>query len=96
MRRRKRLMTDYTPEEPPTRGTAKKIWRALEEAGLEPSSLHYNANCWGRGTQDGWGTWACGIRLGDYHCGWDDLTHRAYIRELAAPYTFYWISGDGA
>jgi len=89
---RKRLSAAYTPEEPPARGVARKIWQALEEASLIPLSLHYNANCWGQGRQDGWGTWACEIAEGEFHCGWDDVRQQAYLRILSAPFTFYWVA----
>ena len=75
-------MNCYT--ELPRRGNARKIWLALTELGIV--ELHYNPNLWGKGKQDGWGTWACSIRgreIGMF-CGIQN--GRVYVEQMAAPY----------
>lgn len=75
----------YTPENPPKRGNAKKLWDDLKTSALGVTELHYN---FGR-----YGTWAfkcnhsilpngafCGIKSG-----------RVYVQELTAPYTMFWL-----
>lgn len=89
------MLNTYTPENPPKRGTARRLWNALCSAGFHIEELHYNPNCWGH-RSDGWGTWAfsgysskvnidkegalCGIHEG-----------RAYIQGLSAPYSVVFL-----
>ena len=88
----------YTPENPPTKGVAKKIWSVLEREGLKPQDLHYNP---GKPSTDGSGTWAChldngpevwkhdvssGCIEGEYWCGIVGKT-AIYIEGMVAPYS---------
>ncbi len=81
-------MNSYTPKNPPKRGTALKIWRELSEAGIEMLELHYNPNCFGNAKHDGWGTWACHIRIDDTYleqwCGWNN---GAYLMKSSLPFS---------
>jgi len=77
-------MNFYTEDNPPKRGKAKKIWEALWDNDFEPRELHYNANCWGRGKDLGWGTWACGTILGGLWCGISQ--GQVYVQQMSAPY----------
>lgn len=85
---------DYGKDNPPKRGTAKKIYQALIERGFTVHNLHYNANCWMRGTIDGWGTWACEISDAtdciECWCGWDE-ERGAYLQGSGAPYAVIWL-----
>jgi hypothetical protein len=84
----------YTPETPPTRGNAKKIWKVLTTSGLQPTDLHYN---FGSLSVYGSGTWACklgnfknidpgsGIINGEYWCGLS--ANIVYIKDMVAPFT---------
>lgn len=87
-------MQQYTQDNPPRRGTARKIWRQFHDMGIVLTELHYNPNCWGKGRAQGYGTWACAInriksvRLtivsNELFCG---LNNGAiYLQTLAAPY----------
>lgn len=49
-------MNIYNEDNPPKRGTALKIWKALKAKGHRIIDLHYNPNCWGA-IHDGWGLW---------------------------------------
>jgi hypothetical protein len=77
----------------PKSGTARKIWRVLEENGFTVIELHYNPNCYGRGKNDGWGTWACNvispekshISSGELLCGLYG-GRIVYIQGMSAPY----------
>jgi len=85
-------MNNYTPENPPKRGTALKIWCELSAIpGLEMLELHYNPNCWGNTPTDGWGTWACHIRIDDTYmeqwCGWDN---GAYLMKSSLPFSVFY------
>lgn len=78
-------MNIYTPGYPPKKGNARKIWKALDSAGLMPLELHYNPNLWGRSKVDGWGTWACTLNIGgEFFCGIRNGT--VYLESLRAPY----------
>lgn len=84
-------LNEYTPDNPPKRGKPKKIWDALHRAGFQISGLRYNPNCWGRGKELGWGTWAfdeIGNYQHGYFCGVED--DRVYVQLIVAPYTRYW------
>ena len=83
-------LRQYTPQDAPRRGRARRIWDAFERAGMPLKDLHYNANCWGQGQRNGWGTWACETRhpvRGEtlYFCG-EDGEGRVYIQQASAPY----------
>jgi hypothetical protein len=81
-------VNSYTPENQPKNGNALKIWNALTNADLKPAELHYNPNCWGRGSQNGYGTWACTIRRFEapyeFFCG--VVAGNVYIGSMVAPY----------
>lgn len=90
-------MNTYTDNNVPKGGNAKKIFDALNRNGFTVIDLHYNPNCWGNSTGDGWGTWSCRIRSdksprdwGDIgiHCGLLD-DGRAYLQTIdGQPRTF--------
>ncbi len=66
-------MNQYTPTNPPNSGRAKRIWDRLHLCGMKLIDLHYNSNLWGRGQNQGYGTWAAqesGKRHG-FWCGED-------------------------
>jgi hypothetical protein len=88
----------YTPENPPTKGIAKKIWGVFINKKLDPQELHYNI---GRQSINGSGTWACtlnngpvvldrdathGTIDGEYWCGIIGKT-AVYIEGMVAPYS---------
>jgi hypothetical protein len=87
----------YTPENPPTKGVAKKIWNTLIANGFSVDELHYNkgpkSNC-------GSGTWACEAHkegVGScidnefgYWCGILGKTG-VYIMQTSAPYGEYFV-----
>lgn len=87
----------YTPENPPTKGIAKKIWDVLVKDNLDPQDLHYNG---GRAGAAGGGTWACELgnpekynQTLDYwgnFCGILGKT-LVYIQELTAPYNTKYV-----
>lgn len=93
-------MNYYTPENPPKSGNARKIWRALTSAGFTIHELHYNPNLWGRGQDNGWGTWAFRadsvpigfsvelIRIGAYA---GVFNGRVYVQNLSAPYNAIFV-----
>lgn len=71
----------------PKSGNAKKIWLALSP---EIKELHYNANCWGKAKEQGYGTWACQFSDGGmYLCGIKN--GKVYIQTLTAPYTIQFV-----
>lgn len=75
-------MNKYTHKNLPKSGTAKRIWDVIGE---ELQELHYNANNYGRGKVNGWGTWACTFKDGYMAwCGADDKG--VYIEQMRAPY----------
>ena len=89
-------MNQYSDDSPPRGGNAKRIFDALQSHGFRVIDLHYNANLWGRGRIDGWGTWACTISDGDVMecwCGWD-VEHGAYLQGQTAPYAVVWVNDD--
>lgn len=87
----------YTPENPPIKGVALRIWKVLTDTGLEPYDLHYN---FGPRSIEGSGTWACalggsptnivstlnGVREGEYWCGIHGRT-MVYLQAMTAPFT---------
>ena len=83
----------YSDENPPERGTAKKIYNALKCCGFIVYDLHYNPNCWGRRSEDGWNTWACDVSskicAGEFWCGWNE--GRAYLQSEHAPFNVVWL-----
>lgn len=87
-------MRFYSDDNPPDQGIAKKIYDALKSQIFIVHDLHYNPNCWGKGKEMGWGTWACDISghgfKGECWCGWQD--GRAYLQGTSAPYIALWIS----
>ena len=83
----------YTQDNPPSGGNAKKIWEALWDNDLEPSTLHYNANCWGQGKDLGWGTWGCVTIVGDMWCGISQ--GQVYVQAMGAPYWVKWLKKPG-
>ena len=87
-------MNFYTPERPPKSGNAKKIWKALHDKGFKVKQLHYNPNCWGRGSVMGYGTWAFEEQDRGSHPGyWCGITvYGVYVKTMAAPYTTIYIS----
>lgn len=85
----------YSDQNPPVRGTAKKIYRALKSKGFQIWDLHYNPNCWMRRLEDGWATWACEITAPDGEvfecwCGWDD-ERGAYLQGNTAPFAVVFL-----
>lgn len=78
-------MNQYTPDNPPRRGTARRLWKELTAAGFDVAFLMYNANCWGLGkhTGDAWGSWAVDVyehgRRVNYICGIDKQSNQAWI-----------------
>lgn len=77
----------YSDDNPPRGGTAKKIFKAFKGAGFQVHDLHYNVALWGQAGVDGWGTWACTLRMPELFvgwCGWDG--EDAYIEQNVAPY----------
>jgi hypothetical protein len=52
-------MNDYSDSNPPKRGTARKIYKVLKNAGYYVYDLHYNPNNWGNNPDQGYGHWAC-------------------------------------
>ena len=85
----------YTPENPPTKGNAKKIWDVFVREGMEPYDLHYNFGPRGYG---GSGTWACGLGKfkhfvsanngclqDEFWCGIVGKT-MVYIQSMSAPF----------
>ena len=82
----------YTPEHPPKRGTARKIWRSMSRAGIKVWELHYNPNCWMRGLVSGWATWAGRFTAEnetlECWCGWHEDAGSAYIQLSYAPFTW--------
>ena len=86
---------DYSTDNPPKRGTAKKIYQAFIECGFTVHNLHYNANCWMHNLNDGWATWACGISDAtgwwiECFCGWDN-ERGAYLQGSSAPFHVIWL-----
>ncbi len=81
--------------EEPKQGKARKIWQALVENNLTPIEIHYNPNCWGKGSNNGWGTWACSFRYRDgvKWEGWCGILADGtiYIQGMSAPYNFFVI-----
>lgn len=87
----------YTPENPPTKGVAKKIWDVLVKEDLDPQDLHYNG---GRRGVGGGGTWACELGNTKYNNGMRDYFGNlcgimgktlVYIQELTAPYDMKFV-----
>ena len=81
----------YTPETPPTKGNAKKIWDTLVANGYKVDELHYNK---GPRSACGSGTWACetyieGAPVIDnkwgYWCGIIGKT-AVYLEQTTVPY----------
>ena len=94
-------MNTYTETNPPRRGRALKIWRALERAGYKINDLHYNPNLWGLRPELGWGSWACSVidkKIGggdrEYLCGWND-ERGAYLQAMNAPFAVVFLTQDG-
>jgi len=86
----------YSDENPPKRGTAKKIYQALKARGFRVWYLQYNANCWMRRLEDGWATWSCGISDEDgldleSWCGWTE-NGGAYLQGTSAPFAVIWLA----
>ena len=78
----------YTEEKKPKKHTtAYKIWKVLEKGICE---LHYNANCYGKGKNKGWGTWACYYEINGkskpYFCGLDE-DNEVWLQIMHAPFT---------
>ena len=92
-------MNEYNEANPPKYGNARKIWRALKDAGWTVYGLRYNPNLWGRGGGDGWGTWACELKRGwrgiDCWCGIDSQG-RVYLERTTAPYSFSFVEPIGS
>ena len=90
-------MNSYTPQNPPRRGNARKIWKSLSLIpGLELIELHYNPNNFERSYVDGWAIWACALMLdGSYHEFWCGLLTdgRAYLLKCVPPYSVVMIGG---
>lgn len=88
-------MNFYTPDNPPKSGNAKRIWSALIQAGFKVRQLHYNSNCWGRGKDMGWGTWAFDEDVGDsgHWCGISQ--GQVYVQKMGAPYQVVWLKMTG-
>jgi len=96
-------MNTYSDNNPPKSGNAKKIYTAFKEKGWDVADLHYNPNCWGKASENGWGTWACkvygtGLYAGDsvsamFFCGIQN--NRVYIQRLNAPYTAWYVDDIG-
>lgn len=88
----------YGPENPPKRGTGRKIWKAFTAVGITIWELHYNPNCWMQGLVNGWATWAGAFTVeGDYFeswCGWDE-ERGAYIQQPFGPYMHLWVRNLG-
>lgn len=85
-------MNRYTPQNPPRRGNARKIWNAITAAGFTIAELHYNPNLWGRAGERGWGTWGVSFprdQVG-YWCGID--SRGVYMEGLTAPYNRTYIT----
>jgi len=93
------MLNSYTQENPPKRGTAKKLWRVLHANDIEIEELHYNPNCWGNAAGGGWGTWAFTgyskrfpIDKHGAHCG--VYKGQVYIRGMTAPYAAIFLDGS--
>jgi hypothetical protein len=85
-------MNIYTPDNIPARGKAKKIWDALIQNGFKVRRLHYNANCWGRGRELGWGTWTFSEDDLDLSGSWCGIHEgKVYVMMMEAPYSVAWI-----
>lgn len=84
----------YSDDNPPKRGTAKKIYQALKTCGYTVQYLQYNANCWMRQLEDGWATWSCGISDKEASlecwCGYN-AGGGAYLQGPSAPFAVYWL-----
>ena len=92
-------MKIYGPNNPPKCGTARKIWQALVDAGVTVLELHYNSNCWGRGKNSGYGTWAGKFshrlfpRDARQFGLWCGVDHQGvYVEQMQAPYSRLYIS----
>lgn len=86
----------YSDQNPPKRGTAKKIYDALKSKGFRIGYLRYNPNCWMRQVEDGWATWSCEIIAPDGEvfecwCGWDNDCG-AYLQGNSAPFAVVFLS----
>ncbi len=92
-------MKEYNESNPPQRGTALRIWRALKRSGWTVSGLRYNPNLWGRGGVKGWGTWACEIwnerHRFDCWCGVDSQGI-VYLEGPTAPYARVRVERENA
>ena len=82
-------MNTYTQDNPPKRGNAKKIWAAMKYNDVEVTELHYNPNCWGKGKDMGWGTWACVTTEGEFFAGISQGS--AWLQSLHAPFGVRWL-----
>ena len=81
----------YSQSDPPRRGKARRIWRAIEARGWTPLAVGYNSTCWGADRSLGWGTWWCDYldesgKWWGYWCGVDERTDAVYLQSCVAPF----------
>lgn len=85
-------MNIYNENNPPTGGTARRIFVALKRAGHRIIDLHYNPNCWGAPKESGWGSWVVET---DWHTAIDNFFfvlvegNDIFLQQPHAPYAAF-------
>jgi hypothetical protein len=83
-------MNDYSDDNRPKNGNAKKIYNKFKEMGWEICDLHYNPNNWGNSQSQGYGTWTCELFMDKEKfvgfCGVDN-NEKIYIQSNRSPFT---------